>query len=79
MSLVALDGRALVLNRSWAAISTTPVRNALRLMVQDVARAVCTETYTPHDFASWAELSEAGQLAVDDDEFVHTVSLRIRV
>lgn len=76
MSTYALDGRTLVLNKSWAAISTTSVRNALGLVYRDVARAVCTETFTPHDFESWAELSRARD---GNGEFVHTVSLRIRV
>jgi 5-methylcytosine-specific restriction endonuclease McrA len=75
MSAYALDGRTLVLNRSWTAISTTSVRNALGLVYRDVARAVCPETFTPHDFDSWAELSKAREWG----EFVQTVSLRIRV
>ena len=76
MSTYALDGRTLVLNRSWTAISTTPVRNAICLVVRDVARAVCTETLTPHDFDSWAELSRGRS---EGGEFISTVSLRIRV
>jgi len=76
MSTYALDGRTLVLNRSWAAISTTSVRNALGLVYKDVARAVCPETFTPHDFDSWAELSGSRS---EDAEFIQAVSVRIRV
>jgi 5-methylcytosine-specific restriction endonuclease McrA len=76
MSTYALDGRTLVLNRSWTAISTTSVRNAIGLVYRDVARAVCTETLTPHDFDSWAELSRARPA---NGEFIGTVSSRIRV
>ena len=76
MSTYALDGRTLVLNRSWTAISTTSVRNALGLVYRDVARAVCTETLTPHDFDSWAELSRNRPAK---GEYVATVSSRIRV
>lgn len=76
MSTYALDGRTLVLNKAWTAISTTSVRNALGLVYRDVARAVCTETLTPNDFDSWAELSRARGAG---GEFVSTVSLKIRV
>ncbi|HEU4394835.1 MAG TPA: HNH endonuclease [Planctomycetota bacterium] len=75
MPAYALDGRTLVLNRSWTAISTTTVRNALGLVYRDVARAVCTETFTPHDFHSWAELSRARE----QGEFVQGVAMRVRV
>jgi 5-methylcytosine-specific restriction endonuclease McrA len=75
MSAYALDGRTLVLNRSWTAISTTSVRSALGLVYRDVARAVCPETFTPHDFGSWAELSRSR----NGGEYIQTVSLRIRV
>jgi 5-methylcytosine-specific restriction endonuclease McrA len=75
MPAYALDGRTLVLNRSWTAISTTTVRNALGLVYRDVARAVCTETFTPHDFHSWAELSRARE----QGEFVQGVKMRVRV
>jgi 5-methylcytosine-specific restriction endonuclease McrA len=75
MAAYALDGRTLVLNKQWTAISTTSVKNALGLVYRDVARAVCTETSTPHDFGSWAEHSRTR----GDGEFVQTVSLRIRV
>jgi len=75
MSLYALDGRTLVLNRSWAAISTTSVKNALGLVYRGAARAVCTETFTPHDFDSWAAISRHRT----DQDMIATVSLRIRV
>ena len=69
MPAYALDGRTLILNRSWTAISTTSVRNALGLLYRDVARAVCPETFTPHDFDSWAELSRSR----DGGEYIQTV------
>jgi 5-methylcytosine-specific restriction endonuclease McrA len=75
MPAYALDGRTLVLNRSWTAISTTTVRNALGLVYRDVARAVCTETFTPHDFHSWTELSAAR----GGGEFVQGVRVKVRV
>jgi len=75
MPAYALDGRTLVLNKSWTAISTTTVRNALGLLYRDVARAVCTDTFTPHDFDSWAALSRAR----NSGEFVQGVTIRVRV
>ncbi len=79
MASYVLNGRTLVLNRSWAAVSTTSVRNALGLLYRDVARAVCPDTYVPHDFDSWAELSRARPPDPGAAEYVTTVSLRIRV
>ena len=80
MLTYALDGRTLVLNKSWTAISTTSVRNALGLVYRGVARAVCTDTFTPHDFESWAQLSSARTAGeANGVEYVATVSSRIRV
>jgi len=69
-----LDDRTLVLNRSWAAISTTTVRHALSLVYQRVARVICPNTYETHDFDSWTALAVAR-----DEPHIRTVSLRIRV
>lgn len=79
-----LSGRTLVLNRSWAAISTTTVRAALGLVYRDVARVVCPETYAPHDFDSWADLSahrEAFEQQADGgvSEYVRTIRLSLLV
>lgn len=79
MSRYILDGRTLVLNRSWAAISTTSVRNALGLVYRDVARVVCPETFAPHDFRSWAEVSASRDGGDSGDEFIQAVAMRIRV
>ena len=45
MTKDALTHRALVLNRSWLAISTTSVRDALVLLYKGAARAVRPETF----------------------------------
>ena len=64
----------LVLNKSWRAISTTTVRNALRLLFTGAAEAIRPETYESHGFDSWADL------AVEPGEpCIRTVRLRIRV
>lgn len=74
MESSVLSEQALVLNRSWAAISTTTVREALSMLFTGTARAIQPETYETHEFDSWVDLS------VDPDEpCVRTVSLRIRV
>ncbi|MGQ0613208.1 MAG: HNH endonuclease [Planctomycetaceae bacterium] len=69
-----LDDRTLVLNRSWAAITTTSVRHALCLVYQRVARVICPDTYETHDFDSWSSLAVAR-----DEPQIRTVSLNIRV
>jgi 5-methylcytosine-specific restriction endonuclease McrA len=69
-----LSEQALVLNRSWSAISTTTVRDALTMLFTGVAKAIQPETYETHGFDSWAGL------AVEPDErCVRSVSMRIRV
>ncbi len=74
MSTHVLSQPTLVLNRSWVAIDTTSVMDALRLLVKGAALAVRTDTYEAHGFDSWADL------AVEPHEpHVRTVRLRIRV
>jgi len=72
--MTALAERALVLNRSWTAITTTTVRHALVLVFRDVAKIICPDTYQAYDFADWAELP-----AESDVPAIHTPLLRIRV
>ena len=57
MTAQVLNQPTLVLNQSWVAISTTPVRNALSLAYRRVARIIQPDTYEVHDFDSWADLS----------------------
>ena len=71
---VILNESALVLNKNWVAIDVTTVRGALVALYQRAARVVEPTDYSIHDFDSWASLR------VDEDQpFVRTVSLRIRV
>ncbi len=65
---------ALVLNKSWIAITTTTVRRAMSLVYGGEAKVVEPDTYATFDFSMWSELSIA-----QDQEFIQTVSLRIRV
>jgi len=72
--LSILNDQTLVLNQSWAAISTTSVREALGMIFTGSARAVEPETYLVHAFESWSNL------AVEPDQpCVRTVSLKVRV
>lgn len=69
-----LSQPALVLNRSWYAIATTPVRHALRLLFTGAANAIRPETYEAHAFESWADLAVG-----PDEPCIRTVRLRMRV
>jgi 5-methylcytosine-specific restriction endonuclease McrA len=69
-----LTERALVLNRSWSAITTTSVRHALVLACRKVARIICPETYQAYELSDWAELS-----ATRDGPAIYTPLLRIPV
>lgn len=69
-----LEERTLVLNRSWIAITTTPVRRALGLVYMDAARVICPQSYETHDFDSWLEV-ELG----NDDPIVRAIRQDIKV
>ena len=74
MTASVLTQPTLVLNKSWIAIDTTSVLDALRLLFKGAALAIRPDTYEVHGFESWADL------AVEPDEpHVRTVRLQIRV
>jgi 5-methylcytosine-specific restriction endonuclease McrA len=73
-SASVLSQPTLVLNESWIAIHTVPVKHALRLMFTGAAKAVQPETYEVHEFESWADLG-----VLRDEPCIRTVALRIRV
>ena len=56
-----LEDRALVLNRSWTAISTTSVRRALVLVVRGAAGIVHPETFGVADWNAWVAEQPAGR------------------
>jgi 5-methylcytosine-specific restriction endonuclease McrA len=64
-----LSQPTLVLNRSWQAICTTTVRQALILVYKERAKIIAPDTYELHDLDSWAGLS-----AMRDGPRVHGVS-----
>lgn len=65
---------ALVLNRYWQAIHVTSVKRALCLLYVDSAKVISPDTFEIYDFQSWADLS-----AAEDDDCMHSVSLRVRM
>ena len=74
MTTCVLSQPTLVLNKSWVAIDTTPVREALRLIFKGAAFAVQPDTYEVHGFGSWMDLGVA-----PGEPHVKTVRLQIRV
>ena len=70
-----IEGQVLVLNKSWVAVQVASARRALSLLYQGLARAVHPLDYSLYDFEDWCELSRF----VESGQFVHTVTLRIRV
>ena len=69
-----LVDRTLVLNRSWVPISTAPVKSALSLVYQEIARVILPKTYQTFDFESWADLQ-----LTDGEECIRTVRWEIKV
>ena len=74
MDISVLNQETLVLNKSWVAITTTSVRDALTMLFAGNARAIQPETYETYEFQTWSELS----IPVDEP-CVRTVAMRIRV
>ncbi len=74
MTVNVLAQPTLVLNRSWLAIATTSVRDALRLVYSGAAKAIVPETYEAHGFESWADLA-----IPPEEPCVRTVTLRLRI
>ncbi len=56
---MVLDRPALVLNRNWTPIQTTPVREAICLVAKGSARIIDAETYETYDLTTWGDLSKA--------------------
>lgn len=70
-----VEGKVLVLNKSWIAVNVASVRRAVTLLYQDMARAVHPQDYTLYDFNDWCELS-----AIESEgRYIHTPELKVRV
>ena len=61
MSVAALDGRVLVLNKLYLAVHIVSVRRALGLLYKRTDEGVSAEDnrYNTYNFESWVEVSEA--------------------
>lgn len=74
MTASILTQDTLVLNRSWMAIATTPVRHALSLLFTGSAQAIEPATFEVHNFDSWLNLPiEPGAPSIS------TVRMELRV
>ena len=71
----ALQGRVLLLNKSWMPITTVTVKRAMQLLFGDVARVVDHRDYSTYDFESWADLGEV----FDEGDVILTPRFKIPV
>jgi 5-methylcytosine-specific restriction endonuclease McrA len=69
-----LNDPTLVLNRSWIAVTTTTVRQAMTLVCRGAARVIHPDTCETHDLNSWADLR-----VMAGEPSIRTVHLSIRV
>ena len=64
----------LVLNRNWQPVNIASVARALTLLWNEAARVVDPESYQLYDWQDWARMAPS-----DDQPFISTVSIRLRV
>lgn len=78
MTTAILDSKVLVLNKHYAPINVTTVKNAFNKLIIGVAEAILIEDGVPtnHDFTSWSEISELKAMyeTPEDIDWVHTPS-----
>ena len=58
MAARVLDRHVLVLNKSWAAIGTTTVMEAVILMIRGSAEGLCTTTFLTYTWDEWVDYAE---------------------
>lgn len=68
-----LDNQTLVLNKHWAPIQVTTVKEAIGLVAKGHAKIIDAETYQVHDLLSWADVTKAKQVLESDK--IHSVRL----
>lgn len=84
MAEAMLTSKVLVLNRGYAPVRTTTVRNAMVKLFSAVAEAITVEdgSYVGYDFHSWAEVSalhlSLGS-APPETDYLHTPNLALIV
>lgn len=77
-----LNAHVLVLNKNWLAIRVIDARRAFSMMFRDLAEAIRVDdgSYTGHDFADWAQLSDAREdFEANDYDWVRTVRFEVAV
>jgi len=77
----ALEASVLVLNKNYTAVHVIGVRRAFRLLAKEHAEVLLQDNdrWNTYNFESWIELSQSRHLFTDDGDWIHTVSLAIRV
>lgn len=73
MKNTVLEGQVLVLNRHWAPIQVTVVKEAIGLVAKGHAKIIDAETYQVHDLLSWADVTKARE-ALESDK-IHSTHL----
>lgn len=68
-----LDGKTLVLNRSWVPVNVTTVRRAITLVYSGVAFIVNSDDFQLHSFEAWRRMAPANGRAI------HGIGFRLRV
>lgn len=68
-----LANQTLVLNKRWAPIQVTTVKEAIGLVAKGHAKIIDAETYQVHDLFSWADVTKARECLEKDK--VHSVRL----
>ena len=85
VSIVALDGRVLVLNKLYMAVHIVSVRRALGLLYKQIAEVVSVDhnQYSTYNFESWLEVSEARRrfetTHYHPDDWIRSVSFELIV
>jgi 5-methylcytosine-specific restriction endonuclease McrA len=85
MSVAALDGRVLVLNKLYLAVHIVSVRRALGLVYKQLAEVISVEDnrYNSYNFQTWIEVSQAKRWfkaePYDPDDWIRGVSFELIV
>ena len=72
-----LDAPILILNKHWAAIGTTTVRQAFALLCRQAARVICPHSYEIYDLGSWLFRSLERSGEIDPSRLVQTPRVAI--
>ena len=76
-AVAVINQPVLVLNKHWHPVQTTPVHNAIALVMKGSAVIVDHETYEQHDIKTWADVSAAKKIL--DGAVIRTPRLHLIV